>query len=163
MRGAHGRLGWWGHMGAWWILRVLPVLVLVGCSPYSAAWRTMDGVITARDQTAVGLATWGRAELARCTKLPQAEHAKCLEPASQALTHWRDDARPAINTALNVAAASIQIAEKAGNKKLDWLALVKPGACALLRVVKLWGHKLPAGGASVYAALGTISEVYCAE
>lgn len=144
-------------------LAALLALLLCACSPYSAAWRTMDGVITARDQTAQGLADWGKVELARCTKLHDAERPKCLGPASQALTHWRDEARPAINSALNVVAASIQIAEKAGNKKLDWLALVKPGACALLRVVKLWGHKLPAGGASIYAALAAFQEVACAD
>lgn len=144
-------------------LGIMIALLSISCrGPYDAAWRTMDGVILARDSTAASLAAWGRAELVRCKARPEAERAACLKPASDALAAWRSTARPAINSALHVAAASVEIAERAkGPAKIDWMALLRPAICALLRTTKAWGHYYPDAGKSVLAYLGAFEGVIC--
>jgi len=148
------------------VLLVLVVGVSTGCrGPYDAAWRTLDGVIRARDATAAALATHAKAERERCLKAhgPKTEAgAACIKPTREALHQWRTVARPAVNTALQVTAASLQIAERAkADKPPDWMALLRPGACALLRAARAWGHWYPDEGKPILTALGAAAEVTC--
>jgi len=134
------------------------VALLCACSPYSAAWRTMDAVVQGRDATEVGLAEYGKAELKRCADVE--DKAACLAKASEAITHWRNIARPAINSALRLTVAAVEIAERAGNKDLGWLDLLRPAVCALVRVARSWSHYYQAAWDQVAGPLAAV-EVLC--
>jgi hypothetical protein len=144
---------------------VLVVSASACSGPYDAAWRTMDGVIRARDMTAQGLAGHARSEHKRCLEKHGAqtpEYAICIKPARKALRHWRQDARPAVDSALQVTAASVQIAEKADmDKPPDYIVLLRPAVCALLRVARLWGHYYPDDGKAVLGYLEAAGKVVC--
>ena len=141
------------------------LLYVGGCNPYSAAWRTMDGVIKARDLTAQQLAGVAKAKNLECvaahgTKTPA--YATCIKPTRDILEHWQKQARPAINSALQITAASVQIAERVkSDEKIDWLAILKPAACALFAVVKSWGHYLPDKGKTALLVILPFGELLC--
>ncbi len=147
-------------------LLVALLFLLPACrNPNAAAWRTADAVLKARDLTAQQLAWMARTKHQECRdrhKAKTPEFAKCIEPYRKALQEWQRVGRPAINSAVQVTATALQIAEKAeGKKKIDWMALLKPAACALLRVAKAWGHLWPDRGAALLGALGGLGEVTC--
>jgi hypothetical protein len=158
-----------GPIGGTLFLLVLSLVFVIGATsckgPYDAAWRTLDGVIRARDTTAQGLATHAKSERERCLKAhgPKTEAgAACIKPTREALAAWRTIARPAINSALQVTAASLQIAERAkADKPPDWLTLLRPAVCALLRAAKSWGHWYPDKGKAILTALNAAAEVTC--
>jgi hypothetical protein len=140
-------------------------LMASACSPYSAAWRTLDGVQQARNLTAQQLARVARVKHADCLKAhtrKTPEFGDCMRAHDQALKHWRTIARPAINSAIQITATSLHIAERLRpDKQPDWLALLKPAACALMRVAKAWGHWYPDKGAAILGALTMVEAVTC--
>jgi hypothetical protein len=150
------------------VVLALVFLVGSGCrSPYDAAWRTMDGLLKARDVTAATLAQAARDKHHQCVKAhgPKTQaYATCIKDHRAALKQWQTVARPAVNSALHVTKASVQIAESAkADKPPDYIALLRPAACALWRVVRAWGHYLPKKGSSVLKALGPFGEGVCHE
>ncbi len=143
---------------------LLAFLLTAGCNPYSAAWRTLDGVQRARAMTAQQLAMAGTARHKDCVD----EHGSgtdgyrvCIEPTAKMLRHWQHEARPAIIAAVQVTASSLQIAERVGGKDMSWIKLLTPGLCALARVVKLYSHYLPDKGVSINGVLGMVEGVTC--
>ena len=61
-----------------------------------------------------------------------------------------------------MSAAAIQIAERAdADEPPDWLALVRPAVCALLRVVTEWGHLLPDKAKPILGYLAPLGGVVC--
>jgi len=140
------------------------LLYLGGCNPYAVAWRTMDGVIKARDLTAQQLAGVAKQKNLECVaahgvKTPA--YTACIKPTRDILEHWQKQARPAINSALQITAASVQIAERVKDSKIDWLAILRPAACALWRCVKSWGHYLPDKGQTALLAINPFGEMLC--
>ncbi len=140
------------------------LLYLGGCNPYAAAWRTMDGVIKARDLTAQQLAAVAKVKHQDCVKEHGAKtqgFADCINGTRKMLGTWQKQVRPAINSSLQITAASVQIAERVKDKKMDWIGLLRPAACGLFRAVKSWGHYLPDKGQTVLKSIGTFGELIC--
>lgn len=147
------------------VVGLLCALTCWGCKgPYDVAWRTMDGVIKARNATAQSLADVAQKQHEKCIEQhgpKTAAYLACIQPYKNALDHWRMHARPAINSALQVTSASVQIAEKAKSNDLKWLELIKPAVCALVKVVQLWGHYIPDKGKVVLNYLKVAESVVC--
>lgn len=143
---------------------LLLFLLTAGCNPNAAAWRTLDGVQRARAMTAQQLAMAGTARHKDCVDKHGTGtdgYKVCIEPTAKMLRHWQRDARPAIIAAVQVTASSLQIAEHVGGKDVGWIKLLSPGLCALSRVVKLYKHYLPDGGASIAGVVGMVEGVTC--
>jgi len=146
-----------------WI--IILALLASGCVQNKAAWITLDAVQQARSLTATQLATTAKVKHQACL----AEHGKatdgyrvCIEPTRAMLRHWQNEARPAIIAAVQITASSLQIAEKVkADKRVKWIELLKPAICALARVVSLYKHYLPDGGASIAGVLGLVKGVSC--
>ena len=140
------------------------LICTAGCNPYAVAWRTMDGVLKARDLTAQQLAGIGKAKNLECVSqhgVKTPEYAACVKTTRAILEHWQKEARPAINSALQITAASVQIAERVKDSKIDWLAILRPAACALFNVVKSWGHYLPDKGKAALLVITPFGELLC--
>jgi hypothetical protein len=152
------------------------LLILAGCliamgmagcpKPYDAAWRTVDAVQKTRDLTAQQLASAANAKHTECKKAHGAKtpgFADCVKKHRDALDHWRKIARPATNSAIQVTATSLQIAERveANKPKIDWISLLKPAACALFRVARSWGHYWPDKGKTVLNMMSLLEGVTC--
>jgi hypothetical protein len=139
-------------------------LVAVGaCSPYRVAWQSTAAVVQAQGVAAHALATWARAEHARCLAAHGAQsdaYAACVRLPREALRQWQDHARPAIRSAVAATVAALEIAERA-KVKADWMTYLRPGACALLRVCRAWAHLWPDRGQAVLGALGWLEPVAC--
>lgn len=148
------------------IMAVLILAWIPGCAgPYDAAWRTLDGVQQAQRLTATQLATTGKARNEACLSTHGAGtdgYKTCIEPTREMLRHWQTEARPAIVSAVQITASSLQIAEKVdADKKVKWLELIKPAVCALARVAKLFAGYLPDGGASIKSVATMAEGVTC--
>lgn len=146
------------------VLAILAVAAMSCRGPYHAAWATMRSVVEARDQTAHELATSAKIKHADCLKAHgenTPEYATCIKAHREALRQWRQHVRPAVNSALHVASASVQIAERAKDKTLNWIALVRPAVCALLATARQWGHLYPEKGKRILGALSGLEAVAC--
>lgn len=147
-------------------LLALGLMLSAGCkSPYAVAWRTLDGVQQAQRLTATQLAATGKARNEACLTTHGAGtdgYKTCVEPTREMLRHWQTEARPAIVSAVQITASSLQIAEKVkADPKVKWLELIKPAVCALARVAKLFAGYLPDGGASIKSVAAMAEGVTC--
>jgi hypothetical protein len=126
------------------VLITLAVL-LAACNPYRAAWTTMDGVLKARDTTATALAQKAKQAHEKCVKLgvKTQAYATCIKDWRAALEGWTLYGRPGITSTVRVTAVSVEIAEKKGNKKLDWKKVLRQLGCALSGVGSDWQHHVP--------------------
>jgi hypothetical protein len=132
--------------------------------PYDAAWRTLDGVQRARDLTAQQLAAAAMEKHLECKKLHGVKNEKfaaCIKKHRESLEYWQRVARPAANSAIQVTATALQIAERAKKDDLKWLPLLRPAVCALMRIARAWGHYYPDSGKAVLGALQTVEGVTC--
>lgn len=148
------------------IAALAATLMLVACpKPYDAAWRTMDSVQSAKNLTAKQIAQAADTRHKGCIKTHGAKtpgYADCIKPIQNVLKQWRDNVRPAVNSALNITATAISIAERAKqDPKIQWITLLRPAVCSLLRVAKSWGHYYPDNGKAVLGALGSLEGVIC--
>lgn len=139
-----------------------------GCKgPYDAAWRTLDSVQKAKSLTAQQLAAAAETKRKDCIKQHGAKtdgYATCIKAHREALKQWRQNVRPSVNTAVQITATALQIAEKVkAAPKVDWLTLLKPSVCALMRAAKSWGHYFADKGAAVLGALGSFEGLVCNE
>lgn len=129
-----------------------------GCSPYKAAWATLRGVQIAAEGTDKTIAAVHKAKRLKCNEagVAAAKASNGATPASkvateclltskqhEALKHWQLYAKPAIKAAIIMTAASIDIAQKAGDKKFDWKSQLLPAVCALARTIEKFGHLFP--------------------
>ncbi len=128
-------------------LCAIAILALApACSPYKAAWTTMDGVLKARDVSAVKLAELGKAAHEKCLKAhgPKTQsYATCAAKWQSALSNWARFGRPGLTSPVRVAATAVDIAKAKGNKKLDWKKVLAPVACALSGVGSDWSIHIP--------------------
>lgn len=125
---------------------VVAIMFLAACNPYKAAWTTMDGVLKARDISAVKLAELGRAEHDRCLKAYGTKtqgYATCIKPWLTALLNWTRYGRPGLTSPVRVTATAVDIAKAKGNKKLDWKKVLAPISCALSGVGSDWSIHIP--------------------
>jgi hypothetical protein len=70
-------------------------------------------------------------------------YADCLGKYPEALDTWIKIVRPAVNSALTMTVAAIQLAEQTKDKKLPWLEYLKPALCAVCQAVTQWDKLLP--------------------
>jgi hypothetical protein len=115
-------------------------------NPYVAAYKSLAAVKLTAEATRDGL--YGACHLKRvsCWKangsVKNAAYDKCWAECRKAEENWVKVIRPAVNTGLIAGDASIQVA-KIAKTKPDWLAIVKPIACALASGMQQWQHLLP--------------------
>lgn len=129
------------------------------CSPYKAAWVTVRGVQIAAEGADKAIASIHRDKRLKCiqeglatakstngAKSASAVASECLLKSKQhdALKQWQLHAKPAIKAAIVLTAASLDVAQKAGDKKYDWKSSLLPAVCALARVVDQFNHLFPA-------------------
>jgi len=140
----------------------LLALSATACNPYAVAWRTTGAIQAAGNLTDRAIAISATKARDDCRQKP-ATYALCMRDARpiQALTYWRQIARPAVNASLIATVTSMQIAERAKAKALDWLAILRPAACALAKMVEQFGHLLGPQKSAVLVAVGIVKGVAC--
>lgn len=148
------------------LILVMAVVWLVGCpNAYTAAWQTLDGIQKAKALTAKQLARVATVKHGDCLKVHGAKtpaYAECMKSTREMLKQWRTNVRPAVNSAVGITATAVNIAERAKkDPKLNWLQLVKPAVCALIRAAKTWGHYYGDKGKTVLAILTGLQGVTC--
>jgi len=135
-----------------------------GCNPYGAAWKGTGGVMYAVQATSKGLAVAGRVDHAQCLATHGAKTAgymTCINSTHKRLVAYRDNARPAARSVVAATWSGILIAAEAGKKEIDYIAMLKPGACALILGLREWGHKLPDKGATILPYLALFTGMAC--
>lgn len=93
--------------------------------------------------------------------------AACVKPYLDAQGSWRKYIRPVMDTTAQAGLTVLKTkaivdkckAEKNCDKVI--LAILKPGACAILRGLRVWGHLLADRGAALLSALGMFEGVAC--
>lgn len=144
------------------LLLALVVVALIHSACAGAEWRATLAVREASTMTDRTLADVCRAKWETCKGKPAVERDACFKAHGDALDSWRKIGRPAIDSALIITVAALQIAERAKAKKPDWIALLKPAACALARGLAAWGHLLPpATLAAIKGPLDLVSGFTC--
>jgi hypothetical protein len=68
----------------------------------------------------------------------------CLGKYPEALNTWIKVVRPAINSALTMTVAAIQLAEQNKEKNVPWLEYLKPALCAVCVAITQWDQLMPA-------------------
>ncbi len=146
------------------------VLAWSSCSPTAGAVRGVRALQQARNLTARQLAAMVHARHLDClqrhgTKTP--EYTACIKDPRAWLSLWQGAIRPAADASAAVGVAALQTealvrkckAEKNCTKVI--LSMMKPGACAITRGLKAWGHKLPDKGAGVLGAIELLGVMSC--
>jgi hypothetical protein len=143
---------------------LLAVILLAGCpNAWSGMWKGTGGLMEATKSMSKGGAAVGTVKHDECIKkgAKTVAYWDCIKKTRAYLVTYRDTARPAARTSVAVAYASIRTAEEAKNEKLDWIALLKPGACALITSLREWGHKLPDKGKVIMSFLQPFGGMTC--
>ncbi len=112
------------------------LMVESGCSPYKTSWRILSAVKAAGVTTSKILGNGAKAKHDQCSKGRRPKdpaYAQCMGRWPEVIKYWTQVVKPALNTALDVAVTSLQIAERAKTKP-DILGLIKIGVCALLKI-----------------------------
>lgn len=144
---------------------VLAVLLLAGCpTGWKAMWSTTGSVMEATKATSKGGAAVGETYYDECLKKHGSktqEYWTCIKSTRKWLVSYRDVARPAARSAVAVAYASGRTAEEAGKKPINYMAMLKPGGCALILSLREWGHKLPDKGKAIMEFLQKFTGITC--
>ena len=77
------------------------------------------------------------------------------------LRSYRDNIRPAARSSVAAVFVGVRIAREAGKDKIDYVAMLRPGGCAIMLGLRAWGHKLPDKGASILPLLELFQGVAC--
>lgn len=70
-------------------------------------------------------------------------YADCLGKYPEAADAWIKIVRPAVNSALTMTVAAIQLAEQSKDKNVPWLEYLKPALCAMCQAIAEWDKLLP--------------------
>jgi hypothetical protein len=145
---------------------VILLMLLPGCKPFEAEWRTTSAIKAAAELTDKAIAEAAVKEHNRCIKAHKAgtpEYKVCIESSKpyKALIGWRKFGKPTINAALIAAVAAIQIAERAKGSKLDIAAVLRPAACALAKMVEQYGDLFQDKAPVVIMAIAMVKGVSC--
>lgn len=163
--------------------RIVPAALLVfaamlmlsaGCkaTSYDVAVRSVRGLQQVRDLTGKQLATVMRTTHAECKAKHGAktkEFADCVKPVLGHHDNWRKYVRPIMDTTAESGKAALTttaIVEKCKKEKNCDKVLLKilaPGACAIMRGVKAFGHLFADKGSAVLTALKPFEGVACAK
>lgn len=127
------------------VLAVVAQLCSACPNPYVVAYRSLASLKLTAEATRNELYTRCHQKRLSCWKENGAAktpaYDKCWASCRGAEENWVKVIRPAINTGLVAGDASIQVA-KVSKLKPDWLAIVRPIACALALGMQQWQHLL---------------------
>ncbi len=126
-----------------WFVIVGSVVATSGCGHYDAGWRAAASLRAAGELTDTALAQAANAKHQACRKKYSAHtmgYARCIQSVVAGLDQWIHYARPAIDSALIATATGLAIAEKSGKSGYKWTDSLKPGACAIVDVIRKWRH-----------------------
>jgi hypothetical protein len=87
----------------------------------------------------------------------------CLKPCHKALTDWTTIVRPAVNTAIGAAFASLETARQAKRSDSTWVAKLRPGICALAAILQEWRTLMGDKAKTLLNLLGTVEDVACSK
>lgn len=153
-----------GGTGA--VAAILAIALFCGCSPkYTEAWRALDSMQNARDLTAQQIAAVAKTKHEDCTRqhgVQTPEYNACIADMQKMLSAWQKVARPAINTSVQGTATALQIATAAKKKDLNWMGILRPAGCAIVRILRAWGHLLPDGAKDILS-IGILVEMVTCE
>ncbi len=146
-------------------LLVIAVL-LSGCKPFEAEWRTLSAVKAAGEIVDKAIAEAALKEHARCLKAHNSKtpaYKTCMEAtkAYKALTDWRKWGKPTVNSVLIAAVTAVQIWEKSKASKVDLMTILKPAACALAKMVEQYGDLFKDKAPVVIMAIAMVKGVSC--
>ena len=142
------------------LLYLLLGWLMAGCRPYDAAWRTTAAVREAATLTDHAIARAAKHRATAC-KEQGGDWRACVRSSKEwaAVTGWRKWGVPAINSALVSTVAALQIAERTGQEHIDWIAILRPAACALARVMRQWAPMMGPAKEPVSLAVAAIGGV----
>ncbi len=154
-------------VGAAMIMAWLP-----GCkvTTHDVAVHSVRGLQQARDVTGSQLGAAMRLGKLSCVAKHGAKtagYAACVKPYLDAQDSWRKYIRPAADTTaqagLMVLKTKVIVDKCKREKNCDEIimAILKPGGCAILRGLRVWGHLLADKGAAILSALGMFEGVAC--
>lgn len=126
---------------------LLLIYTLLGCSSLAPGYKAVTATIQTGNKTGTLLAAGCRYRKEQCIKKHKDDRValkECLAPCMRALEIWTKYTRPAVNSAAAVTFAALETA-RLKNESVDWIHLIKPGACAL---VKSFNQFAPLIGAS---------------
>jgi len=125
---------------------VLAALGLAGCpSGQTAAWKATGGTMYAFKAASKTLAAGRESGQITCEQLK----------------FYRDNIRPGGRSSVAAAYATIRTVEEAKGDKVDYMAILMPGACGLVIGLREWAHKLPDKGAAIVPWLGIFGGAVC--
>jgi len=138
------------------------LMLSAGCKS-TLPTRTTAGLMRATVTTSNALAATTSANHVDCLKMGRGTEAyqTCIAADLKRLVSYRDNIRPAARSAVAAAYAAIMIAREAGKDDLDYMAILKPGACAIILGLREWGHKLPNHGGGILPLLDGFSPLAC--
>jgi len=152
----------------WSVLALVLFIFLLGhvgaCSKLGIGYRCVLVVRNAGDATSQALAAACEAKRQECKSkhaIKTKEYTACVAKCLEALKVWRLYVKPSVNTALASAFGVLETAKQAGKKKTNWLAALKPGACALVTALKQWRELMPEKYKSLMALIGSVEGLVC--
>ena len=141
-----------------------------GLGPRGVAAHTIRALQQARDLTAKQLAAAAAAKHVECKAAHGVRNqafADCVRDHRQALDRWRQLVRPVVDSSAGVAVAAMDteaIVKKCKARKncaAVVLALLQPGACAIMRGLRAFGHYLSDKGTAVLTVLKAFEVLSC--
>ncbi len=158
-------------LAGWFVLRGRPkvaptacllalVLALSSCS--GAGWRATAAVRSAGKLTDQAIAMSVRQAAVKCERDKAPDIPRCVRSSKawEAQTQWRKYGVRAVNSGIIATVTALQIADQT-KSKVDWMAILKPAACALASVVHQWGDQLGKAKTTVLAAVSALKGVSC--
>lgn len=114
-----------------------------------------------RDAISTGLAEVCKAKHETCLK-DKAKYKTCIADCKKDLELWVKKFKPAVQAALLLTVAGLEVAHKAKDKKYTgWLTLIKPAICGLAQALLEFKDRIPTKHASLVKQLKTIEGVVC--
>lgn len=154
------------------VAAVMILAWLPGCkvTTHDIAVHMVRGLQQTRNLTGSQLGAGMRITYASCkAKHPGDKPAlkACIKPALDLQAKWKGYIRPVVDTTAQSGKAVLQTKvvvdrckrEKNCDKVI--FAIIKPGACAILRGLTAFGHLLADKGAAILASLGIFEGVIC--
>ena len=118
-----------------------------------------------RDGISIALATACKEKHEECKRIHGTNNEQfktCVADCKKALELWVKKVKPAVQAALVLTIANLEIAKKAKDKKYSgWMELIKPAVCGLAAALVELKDFLPAKWQDLVNQLATIKGVVC--
>jgi hypothetical protein len=146
------------------VVAIVLAVVMSGCTGLTGGYRTLEVIRQAGNQAGKTMAAVCKDQRLGCVEKHKTDKpalVACLKPCTDALTTWVKYVRPSVNSAQLATWGALETAYAARKHKTDWLVLLKPGACALLKILKQWDKMFPAAFKSVIATVSGLEGLVC--